>query len=58
MAKPRTDTADWGTGDDSVAVFENWTEDQERAHTDRIRAWERTRFDAGWAALSWPTELE
>jgi hypothetical protein len=28
MAKPRTARA-WGEGSDSVAVFENWTEEQE-----------------------------
>lgn len=57
VAKPRGDATAWGTGDDSVAVFENWTEDEEREHTERIRAWERTRFDAGWGALSWPAEF-
>ncbi|MEV6639005.1 acyl-CoA dehydrogenase family protein [Amycolatopsis sp. NPDC051371] len=45
-------SAAWGTGDDSVAVFENWTEEEERSHTDRGQAWERTRFDGGWGALS------
>jgi len=50
VARPRTATA-WGTGDDSVAVFDNWTEEQERAHTARGQEWERTRFDAGWGAL-------
>jgi alkylation response protein AidB-like acyl-CoA dehydrogenase len=47
---------EWGSGDDSVAVFENWTEDEERAHTERLRAWERTRYDQGWGALGWPGE--
>jgi alkylation response protein AidB-like acyl-CoA dehydrogenase len=51
VASPRTSAA-WGTGDDSVAVFENWTEEEEREHTARGQAWERTRFDAGWGALS------
>ncbi|MFE6174527.1 acyl-CoA dehydrogenase family protein [Streptomyces sp. NPDC056464] len=46
----------WGSGDDSVAVFENWTEDEERDRTERIRAWERTRYDQGWGALGWPEE--
>lgn len=46
----------WGTGDDSVAVFENWSAEQEREHTDRARAWERQRYDAGWGALHWPAE--
>src|SRR5690606_23264553 len=37
--------------------FENWTEEQERAETDRIRAYERDKFDAGWGALTWPAAL-
>lgn len=53
----RRATADWGVGDDSVAVFENWTEEQEREHTERGQQWERTRFDAGWGALSRPAEF-
>lgn len=47
----------WGVGDDSVAVFENWTEAEEREHTDAARDWERTRFDQGWGALRWPVSL-
>jgi acyl-CoA dehydrogenase len=57
VATPRTTTSDWGSGDDLVAVFENWTESEERAHTESIRTWERTRFDAGWGALTWPEEF-
>jgi alkylation response protein AidB-like acyl-CoA dehydrogenase len=56
VARPRPTDGAWGTGDDSVAVFENWTEDEEREHTARIQDWERTRFDHGWGALSWPQE--
>lgn len=44
----------WGTGDDSVAVFDNWTEEQEREHTEAAQEWERTRYDQGWGALRWP----
>ena len=56
-ARPRDTEQTWGAGDDSVAVFENWTEDEEREHTERIRAWERRRYDAGWGAtLGWPAE--
>ncbi|MDL5156069.1 acyl-CoA dehydrogenase family protein [Actinomycetospora termitidis] len=46
-------------GDDdrrSVAVFHDLPFDEERALIDRIRGWLRTRFDAGYGALSWPTE--
>ncbi|MGW1619595.1 acyl-CoA dehydrogenase family protein [Streptomyces sp. NPDC002172] len=56
VAKERVAHQDWGHGDDSVAVFENRTEAEERAHTDLIRRWERTRYDQGWGALDWPTE--
>ncbi|MET7976204.1 acyl-CoA dehydrogenase family protein [Streptomyces mirabilis] len=56
VAAARADRREWGRGDDSVAVFENWTEAEEREHTDRIRDWERTRFDHGWGALDWPPE--
>ncbi len=49
VAAARADRREWGRGDDSVAVFENWSEAEEREHTDRIRDWERTRFDHGWA---------
>ena len=56
VAKPRTETV-WGEGSDSVAVFENWTEDQERAETARIQAYEQLKFDAGFGPLTWPAEL-
>jgi alkylation response protein AidB-like acyl-CoA dehydrogenase len=56
VAPLRTATA-WGSGSDSVAVFENWTADEERAETDRIRAYEQLKFDAGWGALTWPEEV-
>ncbi|WP_460062263.1 acyl-CoA dehydrogenase family protein [Streptomyces sp. YKOK-I1] len=56
VTKERAAHRQWGQGDDSVAVFENWTEAEERAHTDRIRAWERTRYDQGWGAFDWPPE--
>ncbi|WP_072803408.1 acyl-CoA dehydrogenase family protein [Rhodococcoides yunnanense] len=56
IAQPRTES-EWGTGSDSVAVFENWTAEQEQAHTDEIAAYERTKFDAGWGALNSPVEF-
>ena len=39
-----------------MAVFENWTAEEERAETDRIRAYEQAKYDAGWGALTWPEE--
>jgi alkylation response protein AidB-like acyl-CoA dehydrogenase len=56
VAQARPAGRRWGVGDDSVAVFENWTEEQEREHTERIREWERIRFEHGWGALGWPAE--
>ncbi|MGY6026428.1 acyl-CoA dehydrogenase family protein [Streptomyces spinosirectus] len=56
VAPARPAREEWGSGDDSVAVFENWTEAEERVRTDRMRDWERTRYDQGWGALSWPEE--
>lgn len=55
VARPRTERT-WGEGSDSVAVFENWTAEQERVETDRVRAYEQAKFDAGWGALNWPAE--
>jgi len=55
VAPPRT-SVEWGVGSDSVAVFENWTAEQERVETDRIRAYEQAKYDAGWGALTWPEE--
>lgn len=55
VSEPRTGRA-WGEGSDSVSVFENWTADQERAETDRIRAYEQARFDAGFGPVTWPEE--
>lgn len=55
VAPPRTESV-WGVGSDSVAVFENWTAEEEREHTDRISRYEQAKFDAGWGALNWPAE--
>ncbi len=55
VAAPRTDSV-WGQGPDTVAVFENWTAEEEQAHTDEIAAYEQAKFDAGWGALNSPTE--
>jgi len=57
VAAPRPPDAAWGSGDDSVAVFDNRSAAADRAHTDRVRAWEQRRYEAGWGALSWPAEF-
>ncbi|MBM7518487.1 acyl-CoA dehydrogenase family protein [Nocardioides nitrophenolicus] len=55
VAEPRT-RRPWGEGSDAVAVFENWTAEEERAETDRIRGYEQAKFDAGFGAITWPAE--
>ncbi len=40
----------------SVAIFHDLSHDQERALLERIQEWLRTKFDAGYGALSWPSE--
>lgn len=43
-----------GSGDFSVAVFDDQTPEEERRAVDRGREWERTKYDAGWGAVDWP----
>ncbi len=50
------DVVSWGSGSDDVSVFHALGADEERALLDRIMAWQRTRVDAGFGALSWPVE--
>ena len=40
----------------SVAVFHDLPFDEERALIGEIQEWLRTKFDAGYGALSWPAE--
>lgn len=56
MTAPKRAAAAWGSGPDSVAVFEDWSEEEEREATDRIRRYEQQKYDAGWGALTWPVE--
>ncbi|MEI6401929.1 MAG: acyl-CoA dehydrogenase family protein [Actinomycetota bacterium] len=47
----------WGQGSDSVAVFHNITEDEERARLEACQRWQRLKFDAGYAMLNWPEDV-
>lgn len=57
---PRADAEDadvvWGQGADDVSVFHNLAFDEERKLLDRLMEWQRTKFEAGYGALSWPEE--
>jgi len=50
-AQPRRGDGDWSNGpaDGSEAA--------ELEYFERCRAWQRTRFDGGWAGISWPVEF-
>lgn len=47
----------WGHGSDNVAVFFNLDHDVEAARLAECAAWQRLKFDAGYAMLNWPLEL-
>jgi len=54
--RPRGSQVRWGEGTDRVALFRDSTADDERAQVEAARAWQRTKFDAGYGAISWPVE--
>ena len=52
--RPAPSTLRWGVGSDSVALFKNLSPEQERAHVDVLRAWQRSKQDAGFGSITWP----
>jgi len=56
-APPRAPTeTSWGSGSDDVSVFHDLPEEQERQLLDRLMAWQRRKYDAGYGAITWPAE--
>ncbi|MGH2669969.1 MAG: acyl-CoA dehydrogenase family protein, partial [bacterium] len=56
-ARPRAAAATaWGSGSDDVSVFHDLPDEQERGLLDRLMAWQRRKFDAGYGAITWPVE--
>jgi acyl-CoA dehydrogenase len=47
-ARPRSASGNWSDGPADHSV------EAERAYIERCRAWQRTKFDGGFAAISWP----
>jgi alkylation response protein AidB-like acyl-CoA dehydrogenase len=47
----------WGEGSDDVSVFHDLSFEAEKALLDRLREWQRTKFEAGYGALTWPEEF-
>jgi len=46
-----------GDGNGDWRRFRAKTDEADAAHLALARAWQRTKFDAGWAAPHWPTEF-
>jgi len=55
-AEARAETV-WGEGSDSTAVFHNLSDAEEAELLDALREWQRRKYDAGYGAIAWPTEL-
>jgi alkylation response protein AidB-like acyl-CoA dehydrogenase len=53
---PERTEARWGDGSDRVSLFRDTTEDEEREQLEAARAWQRTKFDAGYGAIDWPVD--
>ena len=51
--RPAPSTLRWGIGSDSVALFKNLSAEEERAHVNTLRAWQRTKQDAGFGSITW-----
>jgi alkylation response protein AidB-like acyl-CoA dehydrogenase len=49
-----TGSGDHGAAADTVAVFHDLPHDDELALLDRLRAWQRTKYEAGYGAITWP----
>ncbi|MGX7732075.1 acyl-CoA dehydrogenase family protein [Rhodococcus sp. 2H158] len=47
----------WGSGSDDVSVFHNLSFEAEKALLDRLRESQRTKYEAGYGALTWPEEF-
>jgi alkylation response protein AidB-like acyl-CoA dehydrogenase len=59
VATPRRqgEASAWGQGSDDVSVFHNLSDEAEVAMLDALMAWQRRRYDAGYGAITWPTDL-
>lgn len=45
----------WGEGEFSVSVFHNMTHEDELAHLEQLRAWNKKKAEVGYHAITWPT---
>lgn len=57
-ATPRREARqEWGRGDDTVALFDEKTSEQEAAEVAAAKAWRATAYDAGFGWISGPPEM-
>lgn len=63
-ALPEADKSDdeeqevqWGQGSDNVAIFHNYTDEHELERLNAVKAWQRKKFDAGYAMINWPEDV-
>ena len=49
-------SSSWGAGSDDVSVFHDLSDAEEQDLIDRLMAWQRRKFDAGFGAITWPVE--
>jgi acyl-CoA dehydrogenase len=54
--RSRESIVEWGVGAERLALFEESTEAEEREQVASARAWQRTRWDAGFGWLAGPVE--
>lgn len=50
----REEGVDAGPHHDSIAVFHDLQHQEELALLERLRSWQRTKYDAGFGAITWP----
>ena len=56
MPRPPRSELRWGAGSDRVSLFRDSSPAEDRDRLDEVRAWQRTKFDAGYGAIDWPVE--
>ena len=56
LARTDADQRAWGEGSDDVSVFHRLSFAQEKALLDRAMAWQQEKYDAGYAAITWPAK--
>lgn len=39
------------------SIIAEWSPEEEEQELERARAWQRAKFDAGWAGVAWPAEF-